>query len=84
LTVGALRRNPAPPRWLGRVSLAFAAGSVALGAQIVGDDGGMWQRLWLANNLAWLLLVAWTATAKARDRQNPLTAEDAGFEPARA
>jgi hypothetical protein len=66
LTVGALRRNSAPPRWLGWVSLAFAAGSVALGAQIVGDDGGMWQRLWLANNLAWLLLVAWTATARER------------------
>jgi hypothetical protein len=66
LTIGALRRNFAPPRWLGWVSLAFAAGSVALGAQSVGDNSGMWQRLWLANNLAWLLLVAWTATARER------------------
>jgi hypothetical protein len=80
LTVGALRRNSAPPRWLGWVSLAFAAGSVALGAQIVGDHSGMWQRLWLANNLAWLLLVAWTATARERTTGGgPLTARTARF-----
>ena len=66
LTVGALRRSSAPPRWLGWVSLAFAAGSMALISQTVGDHIGMWQRLWLANNLAWLLLVAWTATARER------------------
>ena len=64
LTIGALRRNSAPPRWLGWVSLAFAAGSMALIAQTNGDHLGMWQRLWLANNLAWLLLVAWTASAR--------------------
>ena len=64
LTVSALRRSSAPPRWLGWVSLAFAAGSVALIFQTNGDHIGMWQRLWLANNLAWLLLVAWTATAR--------------------
>jgi hypothetical protein len=64
LTIAALRRNSAPPQWLGWVSLAFAAGSVALAAQSVGDHMGLWQRLWLANNLAWLLLVAWTATAR--------------------
>ena len=66
LTARALRRSSAPPRWLGWVSLAFAAGSMALISQTVGDHIGMWQRLWLANNLAWLLLVAWTATARAR------------------
>src|SRR5215207_10787372 len=66
LTIGAFRRNSAPPRWLGWVSLAFAAGSVALGVQSVGDHSGMWQRLWLANNLVWLLLVAWTATVRER------------------
>ena len=33
LTVSALRRSSAPPRWLGWVSLAFAAGSVALVSQ---------------------------------------------------
>ena len=48
------------------MSLALAAGSVALGVQSVGDHMGMWQRLWLANNLAWLLLVAWTATVRER------------------
>ncbi len=70
LTVGALRSKSASPRWLGWVSVAFAAGSLALIAQTNGADIGMWQRLWLANNLAWLLLVAWTATA-----ENPLRAD---------
>src|SRR5215207_7725148 len=70
LTIGAFRRNSAPPRWLGWVSLAFAAGSVALGVQSVGDHSGMWQRLWLANNLVWLLLVAWTATVRERAISN--------------
>ena len=64
LTVGALRSKSASPRWLGWVSVAFAAGSLALIAQTNGAEIGMWQRLWLANNLAWLLLVAWTATAE--------------------
>lgn len=64
LTVGALRSKSAPPRWLGWVSVAFAAGSFALIAQTNGAEIGLWQRLWLANNLAWLLLVAWTATAE--------------------
>ena len=64
LTVGALRSKSASPRWLGWVSVAFAAGSLALIAQTNGADIGMWQRLWLANNLAWLLLVAWTPTAE--------------------
>jgi hypothetical protein len=62
MTVGALRRRSATPRWLGWVSLAFAAGSVILIAQTNADHVGMWQRLWLANNLAWLLIVAWAAT----------------------
>jgi hypothetical protein len=66
LAVSALRRTRATPRWLGSVSIAFAAASVALIAQTNGDHIGMWQRLWLANNLAWLLLVAWTATARER------------------
>jgi hypothetical protein len=66
LAVSALRSASAPPRWLGWVSVAFAVGSVALVAQTDGDHLGMWQRLWLANNLAWLLLVAWTPTARER------------------
>ena len=70
LTVGALRSKSASPRWLGWVSVAFAAGSLALIAQTNGADIGMWQRLWLANNLVWLLVVAWTATA-----ENPLRAD---------
>jgi Protein of unknown function (DUF998) len=64
LAVRALRSAYAAPRWLGWVSVALAVGSVALIAQTNGDHLGMWQRLWLANNLAWLLLVAWTATAR--------------------
>jgi uncharacterized protein DUF998 len=66
LAVGALRSTSAAPRWLGWVSVALAVGSVALIAQTNGDHLGMWQPLWLANNLAWLLLVAWTATARER------------------
>ena len=62
LAAGALRRSPAWPRWLGVVSLAAAAGSVLLFGQTNGDDLGLWQRLWLADNLAWLLVVAWAAT----------------------
>jgi hypothetical protein len=80
LTIDALRRNSAPPRWLSWVTLAFAAGSVALVAQIGGDHAGLWQRLWLANNLAWLLLVAWTATARERATGGaPLTTRTARF-----
>jgi Protein of unknown function (DUF998) len=65
LTIVALRRNSAPPRWLGWLTLAFATGSMTFVAQSVGDLPGLWQRLWLATNLAWLLVVAWTATARS-------------------
>ena len=65
LAVGALRRTPAWPRWLGVVSGFFAAGSVFLVSSLSGDDVGLWQRLWLADNLAWLLVVAWAATVWA-------------------
>jgi len=62
LAVGALR-GPSPwPRWLGLVSLAAAVGSVVLLAQTNGSQPGLWQRLWLADNHAWLLLVAAAAT----------------------
>lgn len=54
-----------PPRTLGLASLVFAVGSVLLIGQIGGDHVGMWQRLWLANNLAWLLVIAWVATRQA-------------------
>lgn len=62
LAVGALR-GPSPwPRWLGLISLAAAVGSLVLLAQTNGSQPGLWQRLWLADNHAWLLLVAATAT----------------------
>jgi hypothetical protein len=64
LAVGALRRPSAWPQWLGWVSLAFAAGSVILAGLTSGDHLGMWQRIWFANNLAWLLIVAWAATLR--------------------
>ena len=60
LTIGGFRKGSPLPRWLGLLSLAFAVGSVLLIGQTEGGDIGMWQRLWLANNLAWLLVVAWT------------------------
>lgn len=58
LAWGALRRSSLLPPWLGWVSLAFAAGSVALISQTSGDLLGLWQRLWFGNNLLWLLVVA--------------------------
>ena len=62
LAIGALRRTSKWPRWLGLVSLMFAVGSVLLIGQTNSDDVGMWQRLWLANNLCWVLIVALVAT----------------------
>ena len=62
LAVGAMRRTSVWPRWLGFVSLAFAVGSVILVGLTGGDHLGMWQRMWFANNLAWLLIVVWAAT----------------------
>lgn len=51
-----------PPRRLGLANLIFAVMSVLLIVQTTGEHVGMWQRLWLANNLGWLLVVAWVAT----------------------
>lgn len=64
LAVGALRGSSPWPRWLGLVSLAAAVGSLVLLAQTTGSQPGLWQRLWLADNHAWLLLVAATATVQ--------------------
>ena len=64
LAVGALRGRAAWPRWLGVVSLVFAAGSLLLVSQTSGEQVGLWQRIWLANNLAWLLIVAGVATMR--------------------
>lgn len=64
LAVGGLRRKAVWPRWLSLVSLGFAVGSVILIGQTEGEHLGMWQRLWIANNLAWLLVVAWVSTLR--------------------
>jgi hypothetical protein len=64
LAVGVVRGTAAWPRWLGVVSLAFAAGSLILVGQTSGEHVGLWQRIWLANNLAWLLVVAGVATLR--------------------
>ncbi len=66
LAVGGLRRTVVWPRWLSLVSLGFAVGSVILIGQTEGEHIGLWQRLWLANNLAWLLVVAWVSTQPIR------------------
>jgi hypothetical protein len=63
VALGVLRRSDALPRWLGVLSLGFAVGSVVLLALTGADDPGLWQRLWVANNLTWLLVVAWVAAA---------------------
>ncbi len=64
LSIGGLVHSPKWPRWLGWVSIVFAIGSVLLLGQTNGDLPGMWQRLWVANNLAWLLVVACVATVQ--------------------
>jgi len=64
LAIGGLGRSSQWPRWLGRVSSVFAIGSILLLGHADGDHAGMWQRLWVANNLAWLLVVAWVATVR--------------------
>ncbi len=64
LAVGVMRGTSAWPRWLGVVSLAFAAGSLLLVSQVSGEHVGLWQRIWLANNLAWLLFVAGDAALR--------------------
>jgi hypothetical protein len=62
LAVGSARRAGRWPHWLGVLSVVTAAASVLLLlASTGGDDSGLWQRLWVANNLGWLLVVAWTA-----------------------
>lgn len=66
LAIGALRRTAPWPRWLGPMSLVFASGSVLLIGQTNGDDVGMWQRIWLADNLTWLIVVARVATERPR------------------
>ena len=64
LAGGALRRVDRWPRWLGALSLAVAAASVVLLlASTGGDDSGIWQRLWVASNLSWLLVVAWMSAS---------------------
>ena len=64
LAIGSLRKASTWPRWLGAASLVFAIGSIVLIGQTEGDHIGFWQRLWLANNLAWLLVVAWAAARR--------------------
>lgn len=68
LAVPAVRASLQLPRpALGLASLIFAVMSVVLIGQIAGEHAGMWQRLWLASNLGWLLLVAWVATKNPRN-----------------
>ncbi len=64
VAIGGLRGGAQWSRWLGAVSIVFAIGSVLLLGQADGDLPGSWQRLWVANNLAWLLVVAWVATVR--------------------
>ncbi len=68
LAIGSLRKASRWSRRLGTASLVFAVASLLLIAQTDGDHIGFWQRLWLANNLAWLLVVAWAATREPQVR----------------
>ena len=62
LVAGGLRRAAVWPRWLALLSLGMAVTSVLLLARTGGEDLGAWQRLWLATNHLWLLVVVWTST----------------------
>jgi len=68
LAIGSRRKASRWSRRLGIASLVFAVASVLLFAQTEGDHIGFWQRLWLANNLAWLLVVARAATLEPEVR----------------
>ena len=57
VAAGALDRANGWPRWLGALSVAAAATSVVLLLQTGGEDGGAWQRAWLAGNHLWLLAI---------------------------
>lgn len=59
VALGVLRRTEAWPRWRASLSLGCAVASVVLLSLTGADDPGMWQRLWVASNLGWLLVVAW-------------------------
>lgn len=62
VAVRAARRSSWPtswPRWLAALSVAAAVGSVLLLLRTDGTDPGLWQRLWVATNLGWLLLATW-------------------------
>ncbi len=66
LAFGSARGPATWPRWMGLTSLVFAIASVILVSQLDGDQAGLWQRLWVATNLTWLLVAAWAATRSAR------------------
>ncbi len=71
LGIGALWGTASWPRWLGLVSWVFAAGSVVLVGQVGGEQVGVWQRAWVANNLTWLLVVAGAASLRGRAQRRP-------------
>lgn len=60
LAVGSAR-GARWPRWLGAVSVPVAVVSTACLLNTSGADNGLWQRLWLASNTGWLVLVALAA-----------------------
>ncbi|MGB7963375.1 MAG: hypothetical protein WCF12_10520 [Propionicimonas sp.] len=48
------------PRWMAVVAVAAAVGSMLLFVfEFMVVEVGLWQRFWLAEHLAWLLLVTW-------------------------
>jgi hypothetical protein len=71
LVAGGLRRTAVWPRWLALLSLGLAVASVLLLARTGGEDLGTWQRLWLATNHLWLLVVVWTSAWPAPTPPRP-------------
>jgi hypothetical protein len=58
VAAGLVQARSRWPRWLAWLSTGAALGSVILLSRAEGDEAGLWQRLWLADNLAWLVVLA--------------------------
>jgi uncharacterized membrane protein YhaH (DUF805 family) len=78
-------RGQGSPRWMGVYSVAAAIASVLLLSRTDGADSGLWQRLWLVNNLSWLLVVMWIRPGmgvrtelRSRDHVGPAAAAEPG------
>ncbi len=81
---GLVRARPAWPRWLAWVSVVAAVASLVLVDRVGGASAGLWQRLWLADNLAWLAITAAATGTRSLTSARRRTAEASTPAPARS